>query len=85
MGEVASLRGGPTGERVVEESCVEHLRDLLEKAESGEIVSISYAVQNYDRTAGYGCSGGSATLEMVGAAHVAASSLAASFHDWDTA
>ena len=70
MGKVASLYGGPTGERIPDEDCVDRMRKLLEMAESGEITAVSFACNVHDGSAYWGSCGGVVTLSMVGAMNV---------------
>lgn len=51
MAEIVTLRGKPAGQHVDtprDEKLVEYARDLLERAEAGEIVGLAYVHLNRD-------------------------------------
>lgn len=50
---VVSLNGKPTGKREVSQVCVDTLRDLLERAEAGELVAIGLAGLHENGAASY--------------------------------
>lgn len=54
---------------------IAHLKDMLERAESGEIQAIVFVHLNDDCTTGHGFAGDVVTYSMVGAMHVRAAMM----------
>jgi hypothetical protein len=75
MTKVASLFGGPTGERETDQSCIETLEEWLEMARSGEIVGVVVVGLRFDRTTFSECSGMAGGYSMIGALEVAKADL----------
>lgn len=77
MGEVRSLHGDapPILER--NESCIAELRELLEKAESGEIVGFSSVQMHRDRGVSYTVAGMAGGFGMLGALEMIRAELVA--------
>lgn len=68
--KVVGLRGEHIPQRKVNETCVEHLEDLLQKALSGEIIGVGVVTLSYDLHAGYSVGGTCGGYVMVGACEV---------------
>lgn len=68
MSKVASIHGGPAGEREVIAPVVEYLKGVLERAEAGEVVGVAVVEHFHDKTAGYDACGVLASFSMLGAA-----------------
>jgi hypothetical protein len=51
MGDVKSLHGAQVQDGTPNQGCVDKLRDLLERAEAGEITGIALAALHSDNTA----------------------------------
>jgi hypothetical protein len=66
-GNVISLNGGPTGEPQVAESCVIVLRELLARAEAGDITGVCAAVVHCDGLASYHIGGFVGGYSAIGA------------------
>ena len=66
-GKVISINGGPTGEPEIVENCVIVLRDLLARAEAGEITGIGAAVVHCDGLASYHVGGFVGGYSVLGA------------------
>lgn len=64
---VVSLNGRPTGKREVSQVCVDVLRDLLERAEAGELVGIGLAGLHENGEASYHVAGHVGGFAMHGA------------------
>lgn len=75
MRNVASMFGGPTGIRTRNESVIEVLRELLEKAEAGEIVGVITAQIYHDGLSGFRIGGLVGSYSMVGALEMAKADL----------
>lgn len=69
-GTVTPLHGGPTYERQRVETCVEVLRDMLERAENGEIVGAAVVALSYDGHGEYMIGGRVGGYSMLGAAQI---------------
>ena len=67
MSKVVSLTEEPAGKREVSEVCVDTLRDLLQRAEAGEVVGVGLAVLHHDGDASYHVAGRIGGFSMSGA------------------
>lgn len=75
MGEVRSLHGALTGERVVNEDLVKAIEGLLEAAKSGEIVGAAVARLHYDSGCSWQISGVIGGYGLIGACSLMAQAL----------
>lgn len=64
---VVSLNGKPSGNREVSQVCVDTLRDLLERAEAGELVGVGLAARYENGEASYHVAGHVGGFSMSGA------------------
>lgn len=76
MSKVESLFGGPVTTREPNAICVDTLRDLLERAEAGEIVGVVVAAVHYDGCATFELGGMLGGYSLLGALEMAKLSLA---------
>ena len=67
MGDVKSLYGGPVRPPGADEDCVRLVRELLEKAESGEITAISAVLHHQDDCTSMNFAGFYHARSMIGA------------------
>ncbi len=67
MSEVKSLFGGPCYVKQPDTAVVDMARDLLARAEAGEVVGLAYAMLYYDNTAGFAMAGLTQGYSLVGA------------------
>lgn len=64
---VIGLNGAPRGQREVSAPCVNVLRDLLERAEAGEVIGVGISALHHDGDASYYVCGRVGGFSMVGA------------------
>lgn len=65
--KIVSLNGGPVVQRKPNEACIDTLRELLEMAESGEIVGLAGAIMYGDGSSAYRISGTVDQYRIIGA------------------
>lgn len=75
MSNVKSLYGGPTGMPERNDQTIEVLRDLLAKAEAGEVIGAVVAVLYHDGLAGFQIGGMIGGYSLLGAVEMAKSDL----------
>lgn len=75
VSNVASLFGGPTGQAEPNETCIAALRDLLARAEAGEIIGIAMASLEKDGKSGFVVAGHVGGYSMIGALEMARAEL----------
>lgn len=83
MSNVASLFGGPVGQREPNETCIETLEEWLEMARAGEIVGVAMAGLSFDGTARYGVGGRVGGYGIVGALEIAKTDIVELLRDED--
>jgi hypothetical protein len=74
---VVRLTGGAVMQGIPNARCIEALRDLLERAEAGEVVGIACAVMHGDALASYRVCGTVGGYSMLGAAECVKAHLVA--------
>jgi hypothetical protein len=67
---VISLNGGPTGLPERNENAVTTLKNLLEKAEAGEVVGVAIAAMHCDNSGGWSIGGFIGGYSLLGAIEV---------------
>lgn len=72
---VASLFGGPIGQREVVESAVKAAQELLEAVEAGEVVGVAIVRLHHDRLASYQLGGRIGGFALLGALETAKADL----------
>lgn len=72
---VTSLHGGVVNKREPNESCIRNLRELLEKAEAGEITGFACSCLHGDNTASYTIAGLVGPYSLLGATDMARDEL----------
>lgn len=72
---IVSLHGKPTGQREVSKVCVDALRDLLERAQAGEVVGVGLAALHCDGEASYHLCGRVGGYSMQGAVEMVRADL----------
>lgn len=77
---VTALRGGPVLARVPNDGCISYLRNLLEQAESGEVVGFVGSALHGDGKASYVIAGIIGTYALVGGIEMAKAELIARMH-----
>jgi hypothetical protein len=73
---ITSIHGGAIAHNEPNEGCIETLRDLLQRAESGDITGIVCATLHSDKTASYSLAGLVGPYSMLGAIDMAKTELA---------
>jgi len=71
MSNVKSIYGGPTGLPERNERAIEVLTDLLEKAQSGEVIGVVVAALHHDGLAGFRIGGMVGGYSLLGAVEIA--------------
>lgn len=84
MTNVASLYGGPTGVPEVNDLAVEVLRDMLAKAEAGEVVGVVIASLRHDGLAGFRTGGKVGGYSLLGALEMAKADMVAILTEWQS-
>lgn len=79
MSNVTAIFGGPTGVPSRDENAVTVLRDLLERAEAGEVVAVAVAAMTHDGLASCHTGGLIGAYSMIGALEVAKADVMAFF------
>lgn len=74
-GNVVGLNGRPAGSMEPVETCVNALRDLLERAEAGELIGVALAGLHHDGDASYHVAGRVSGFGLQGALEVAKAKL----------
>ena len=74
--KVASLHGGQVAGGKPNDGCVAKLKELLERAEAGDITGIACATLHSDNTASYSIAGLIGPYSLLGASDMARSELA---------
>lgn len=75
MGSVTALHGGEVNTQTPNPGCIAHLRELLEKAEAGEITGIVCACLHGDNLGSYTIAGMIGPYSLLGAVDMAHSEL----------
>ena len=75
VGEVTALYGGEVNRLTPNEGCVAHLRELLQRAEAGEITGIVCASLHADNLCSYTIAGMIGPYSLLGAIEMAKSEL----------
>ncbi len=75
MTNVISPWGVPTGEKQVFQHAVQVLRDMLEKAEAGEVIGVAVCALHHDGLAAYHIGGRVGGYSLLGAMDVAKADL----------
>lgn len=75
MGDVKSMFGGPSGLPEVSEVAVSTLRDLLERAEAGELIGVAAVCVHCDGAASYNIGGRVGGFSAIGALEMAKAEL----------
>lgn len=66
-GNVVGIHGMPTGQPDISDACVDTLRDLLQRAEAGDIIGIGISALHCDGCASFWVSGRAGGYSMIGA------------------
>lgn len=75
MSNVKSIYGGPTGLPEPNDMAIEVLRDMLAKAEAGEVIGVIIAALHHDGLAGFQIGGMVGGYSLLGAVELAKADL----------
>lgn len=78
---VASLFGGPTGQREVNQFCIDALEAMLQKAKAGEVIGVAMACMYHDGLAAYEMGGMIGGYPMLGALEITKMAVIQCMHD----